>query len=230
MQTNSYFSDNLFRFLRSLKKNNDRTWFEAHRAEYEQFVRAPMLEFLEDFKPRFEKLAPKYICDPKPRGGSMFRIYRDMRFVDPDEGPFKTHVSAQFRHRRGKDVHAPGFYLHLEPGSCFFAGGLWRPPTAARNRVHAAIANNPKQWLKIKTAKSFAPYFAKEEGKMLKKPSAAWKDSLPESIRSDLMRNDFLFSADFDSEIVTSPKFMGEIIKLTKQTAAFMDFLAVGME
>ena len=224
----SYFNDDLFKFLRNLKRNNNRQWFEKHRADYEAFAKNPMLSLLQDLKPQFEKIAPHFVCDPKPNGGSMFRIYRDMRFVAPDEGPYKEHVSAQFRHRRGKDVHAPGFYLHLQPGSSFFAGGLWRPPTSARNKVHQAIANNPKTWLRIKSAKSFAPFLS-NEGEMLKKPSAAWRDTLPHQIIHDLQRKDFIFSIDLDQATVTSSHFVKEILDMTKRTIKFMEFLSVSV-
>ena len=227
MVETSYFSDDLFKFLRNLKRHNNREWFEKHRADYEAFAKNPMLSLLQDLKPRFEKIAPHFVCDPKPNGGSMFRIYRDMRFVDPDEGPFKLHVSAQLRHRRGKDVHAPGFYLHLEPGSCFFAGGLWRPPTSVRNQVHQAIANNPKKWLQIKSAKSFSPLLS-NEGEMLKKPSAAWRDTLPPQIMDDLRRKDFIFSVDLDQATVTSKNLTKEILNMTKRTIKFMEFLSGG--
>ena len=225
MVARSYFTKELFQFLKNLKRNNNREWFEDHRGNFEAFAKMPMVEFLKDFKAPFEKFAPKFICDPKPNGGSMFRIYRDMRFADPDEGPYKLHISAQFRHRRGKDVHAPGYYIHLEPGSCFFAGGLWRPPTGARNLVHDAIAKDPKAWLKIKHAKSFAPNFSDEEGEMLKKPSPAWREHFPTDAREDFMRKSFLFSMDLEQDLVTSVHFLPELVRMTRITAPFMDFL-----
>jgi uncharacterized protein (TIGR02453 family) len=66
------------------------------------------------------------VADDRPVGGSLFRIYRDVRF-SKDKSPYKTHVGISFRHRNGKDVHAPGYYLHLEPGQVFAAAGIWHP-------------------------------------------------------------------------------------------------------
>ena len=225
----AYFSDALFKFLRGLKRNNNRAWFEKHRPEYETNVREPMLRFLTDLRPRFEKIAPDFVCDPRPVGGSMFRIHRDMRFLDPGEGPYKTQLSAQFQHHHrlhlGKDVHAPGFYLHLEPGSCFFGGGLWRPPTNIRNKVHLAIAQNPAAWLGIKKEKAFAGTFTLE-GDMLKKPSPVWRDSLPAALMDDFRRKDFIFTADISPDLVTSPDFMKHLLTLTRRATKFMKFLA----
>lgn len=221
----AYFSEALFKFFRGVKRNNNRVWFEKHRPEYETNVRESMLRFLTDLRPRFEKIAPDFVCDPRPVGGSMFRIHRDMRFLDPGEGPYKTHLSAQFHHKLGKDVHAPGFYLHLEPGSCFYGGGLWRPPTNIRNKVHMAIAQNPAAWLAIKKDKTFAGTFTLE-GDMLKKPSPVWRDILPAVLMDDFRRKDFIFTAALSPDLVISPDFMKHLLTLTRRATKFMKFLA----
>ena len=117
----AYFSTDLLRFLDELRRNNRREWFEANRIRYEQQVREPMLAFIADFAPRLKKISPRLVADPHPTRGSMFRIYRDVRF-SPDKKPYKTHVAARFSHVMGRDVHAPGFYIHLEPGSSVLVG------------------------------------------------------------------------------------------------------------
>src|SRR5690348_9426526 len=111
----AYFSHDLFRFLDELRRNNRREWFEANRNRYERHVREPMLAFIAGFAPRLKSISPRLIADPHPSRGSMFRVYRDVRF-SPNKSPYKTHVAARFSHVMGRDVHAPGFYLHLEPG------------------------------------------------------------------------------------------------------------------
>src|SRR4051794_15057791 len=117
----SYFSKDTFKFLKQLKKNNDREWFQSHKAEYLEHLQAPAIELINDFRPLLRKLSPYFIADPKLVGGSLFRIYRDVRF-SPDKSPYKTHVGIHFRHRSSiKGAHAPGFYLHIEPGECFAA-------------------------------------------------------------------------------------------------------------
>ncbi len=154
MTSTPYFSPRLFGFLRELKKNNNRAWFEANKTRYIADVRDPMLRFIEDFgKPLFE-LSPHFLADPRPAGGSMFRIYRDIRF-SKDKDPYKTHAAAQFRHVKGKDVHAPGFYLHLEPGSVFAASGIWRPDAATATAVREAIAAKPQLWKSAVSGKEF---------------------------------------------------------------------------
>ncbi|MCH7945702.1 MAG: TIGR02453 family protein, partial [Armatimonadetes bacterium] len=108
----------LLKFLSDLKKNNNRQWFQKNKDRYESDVREPLLKFIEAFEPRLHKISPHFIADARKTGGSLFRIYRDTRFSH-DKRPYKTHAGVQFRHERAKDVHAPGFYLHIEPKQVF---------------------------------------------------------------------------------------------------------------
>src|ERR1700739_2548668 len=121
----AYFTPDLFRFLTRLKRNNNREWFQAHKEEYEAVAHQPAMQFITDFAAPLFKISPYLVADPRSTRGSLFRIYRDTRF-SPDKRPYKTHIAMRFSHR-GKDVHSPGFYLHLEPGASFAASGLWHP-------------------------------------------------------------------------------------------------------
>ena len=116
-----------FEFLRDIAVHNDRDWFNANKQRYHDDVRDPLLRFVEGFAPRLAKINKNMLADPRPVGGSLFRIYRDTRFAK-DKSPYKTHAGITFRHVDGRDVHGPIFYLHLEPGSVFAAAGLWHPP------------------------------------------------------------------------------------------------------
>ena len=109
------FSPELFAFLRDLADNNDRDWFAANKERYVADVQEPALAFIEDVGMRLPEVSRHFVADPRTTGGSLFRIYRDVRFAK-DKSPYKTHVGIQFRHARSRDVHAPGFYLNLEPG------------------------------------------------------------------------------------------------------------------
>src|SRR5262245_55284310 len=123
----AWFGPEFFRFLKDLRTNNRREWFNANKDRYEDELKRPLIAFIAAFGGPLKKVAPSYTSDPRPVGGSMFRIYRDTRF-SKDKTPYKTHASAHFQHvKAGKDVHAPGFYLHLEPGTVYMGAGLWRP-------------------------------------------------------------------------------------------------------
>src|SRR5918996_3776624 len=145
--TTRSFGPELFRFLRDLEANNDRTWFNANKDRYEREVRDPALDFVEDFAPRLAEISQHFVADPRPSGGSLFRIHRDTRF-SKDKSPYKTHVGIHFRHERAKDVHAPGFYLHLEPRSVFVGAGIWHPNSPTLAKIRAAIADDAEAWLR----------------------------------------------------------------------------------
>jgi len=142
------FSKRSLTFFRQLARNNEKAWFEAHRADYENEVRAPMRELIEELDVRFAKFAPEIAGDPKR---SMFRINRDIRF-SKDKSPYKTHAAAWFHHRNAArsvgseaDAGSAGYYFHLEPGGRSMLGaGLWMPPRPQLNKLREAIAENAK--------------------------------------------------------------------------------------
>jgi uncharacterized protein (TIGR02453 family) len=146
------FSPETLRFFRGLSRRNERAWFEAHREDYEAFVRAPMRALVEEMDVRLARFAPEIVGDPKH---SIFRIYRDIRFSH-DKSPYKTHVAAWFYHRDasrkvGKDGEggSAGFYVQVAPGDSFTGGGIWMPPRPALLRVREAIADDPRGFRRI---------------------------------------------------------------------------------
>src|SRR5437899_621447 len=141
------FSTATLAFLRGLKRHNQKTWFEAHRAEYEGVVKRPMLELIEEMDVRLARFAAEIIGDPKR---SMFRIYRDIRFSN-DKSPYKTHASCWFYHRDGSRAvgreavgGGAGFYFQIAPGDSFLGGGMWMPPREALLKIRDAIATKPR--------------------------------------------------------------------------------------
>ena len=118
----TYFSDASFKFLRGLARNNDREWFQAHKADYDAHVREPFQRLLTDLQPVLAGVSEHYRSEPKGVGGSLFRIHRDTRFAN-DKTPYKTWQGARLFHERGRQVEAPSFYLHLQPGNCFVGAG-----------------------------------------------------------------------------------------------------------
>ena len=140
------FTPAALRFLRGLAKNNNKEWFEAHRAEYLNEVREPMRDLIGEMNAKLATFAPEIGGDPKR---SMFRINRDIRF-SKDKSPYKTHAACWFHHRRATsrvgseaDAGSAGFYFNLEPGRSMAGGGLWMPPRPQLNKLRDAIADDP---------------------------------------------------------------------------------------
>ena len=149
------FGPELFAFLVELRANNDRDWFAANKARYEADVLEPALAFIEDFGFRLQGISPHFRADPRRSGGSLFRIHRDTRF-SKDKSPYKTNTGMYFRHERGKDAHAPGYYLHLAPGEVFGGGGIWHPDAPALAAIREAIVRDPDGWRRGQAARPAA--------------------------------------------------------------------------
>jgi uncharacterized protein (TIGR02453 family) len=150
----SYFSPGVFTFLRELAANNDREWWEDNKDRYVRLIREPAKEFIADFGPRLQAISDRFVADTRTNGGSLMRPYRDTRF-SKDKTPYKTNVGIQFRHEMGKDVHAPGFYLHIEPGACWAGVGLWRPEPKVAKKIRDAIAEGPDDWRAATRSRGF---------------------------------------------------------------------------
>ncbi len=223
----SHFGPDLFKFLRNLEKNNRRDWFQAHKQQYEQVVRDPLLEFITDFGSRLAKISPHFVADPRPAGGSMFRIYRDTRFAK-DKSPYKTMAAAQFRHQDGKDVHAPGFYLHLEPGNVFAGTGIYHPDGRTLAKVRDAIVEHPERWKRITRSRAFKDRWSLG-GDSLKKPPRSYDAEHP--FIEDLKRKDFVIMAGYSEKVACSPDFLNQFTRACRQASAFVEFLthAVGL-
>ena len=151
------FGPEAFGFLRALARHNDRDWFTANRPRYEAAVRQPMLALVEEMDVRLASIAPEITGNPRR---SMFRIHRDVRF-SRDKSPYKTNAGCWFYHLDagrgvGQDGEGgAGFYFHLEPGSCFVAGGIWMPGAPALGKIRAALAEDPAGFGKMVGAKAF---------------------------------------------------------------------------
>jgi uncharacterized protein (TIGR02453 family) len=203
------------RFLADLKRNNRRDWFMANRERYESVLREPFLRFISDFGPQLSRVSRSYVADPRPSGGSLFRIYRDTRF-SKDKSPYKTHAAAHFRHRRaGQDVHTPGFYLHLEPGKSFAAAGLWRPDGPSVKKLRDAIVERHAEWRKVRKSLTI-------EGESLVRPPKGYDSNHP--FVEDLKRKDFVTSVRFSDRQVTSPRFLSDFTAACKKMSPLVKF------
>jgi len=222
-----YITPKLFAFFRDLKKHNDRDWFAANKARYEQDVREPLLAFIDAFAEPLYGISPHFRAEAKKVGGSLFRIYRDVRF-SKDKSPYKTHAGIHLRHERARDVHTPGFYLHLEPANVFMGVGIWHPDTATARRIRGAILEDPEGWVKA-CGGAFAEQFALD-GESLKRPPAGVEADHP--LVEDLKRKDFTGLAASSQKEACAADFPETFAATCRAGSSFMQFLteAVGLE
>jgi uncharacterized protein (TIGR02453 family) len=212
----AYFTPELFHFLTRLKRNNNRNWFLAHQEEFETSVRQPALRFIADFASPLYEIAPHLNADPRPSRGSLFRIYRDVRF-SADKRPYKTHIAMRFSHR-GKDVHSPGFYLHLEPGGCFAASGLWHPEPPTLLKVRNAIVARSKEWRAVRPLLNWD-----DAGKLRRPPRGFPADH---EFVEDLKLRDLGTSVEFTDKQVCGPRFMSIFLGACRTMSPLAAFLS----
>jgi uncharacterized protein (TIGR02453 family) len=225
-QAKRSFTPELFAFLTDLREHNTREWFAANKQRYESALLEPALDFVADFAPHLETISPHFRADPRPSGGSIFRIYRDTRF-SKDKTPYKTNLGIHFRHERSKDAHAPGFYLHLSPGEIFLGGGIWHPDTATALRIREAIVDDSDAWRRATRTGAFAKTFTLG-GDSLKRPPAGFDAGHP--FVDDLKRKDFFGWTSVTEQQVTAPGFVAEYAGLCRGVWPLVRFLCEALE
>ncbi|MGQ0537876.1 MAG: DUF2461 domain-containing protein [Gemmatimonadaceae bacterium] len=184
------FSSKAFTFLRSLKRNNRRDWFEENKDSYRAEVLEPMRAFIQAMDVRFGRFAPEIVGEPKK---SLFRIHRDVRF-SKDKSPYKTHAACWFFHRSaGKRVGqeasegGAGFYFHLEPGASFVGAGIWMPPRPSLTRLRDAILADHIAFARLTSTRALKRRFGSlsDEGRLTRVPRGYAADHPA----GDLLRN-----------------------------------------
>jgi uncharacterized protein (TIGR02453 family) len=221
-----YFTAATFKFQRDLAKNNNRTWFAANKKRDEDVLRDPFLRLIEDMQAPLAKISKHYRADPKPSGGSLFRIYRDTRFRN-DKTPYKTWAGARFGHERRREIEAPSFYLHIQQRDSFAGGGLWHPEPPTLKKIREFLADNPAAWKKAVHGKAFRERF-EFWGEALTRPPRGFdpKHELIEHIK----RRNFAAGAAIADAIVTSDELLPVVVDTFKRIAPMLDYLCAALE
>ena len=222
-----HFKPAFFSFLGDLAANNERPWFHENKQRYEDDLKEPALQFIEDFGPRLATISSHFEANARAVGGSLFRINRDTRF-GADKTPYKTNSDLHFRHERAKDAHAPGFYLHLEPRRSFMGVGLWRPETAVAYEIRHFVADNRERWTAATAAPAFANQFAFGGDSLIRPPTGFDAD---DPLIDDLKRKDFIAVTSLTQKQITASGFIDHFEQLCIDGSAYMHFLcdAVGV-
>jgi len=222
-----YFTDKTFKFLRSLARNNNREWFHARKADYDTHVRASFQALLTDLQPDLRTVSPHFRAEPKSVGGSLFRIQRDTRFAN-DKSPYKAWQGARLFHERSRELEAPSFYLHLQPGNCFVGAGLWHPQPESLRRIRQFIFDNPGSWKAAAHAPAFRRrYDLDDADKLVRNPRGFPPDF--ECI-DDLRRRNFVAFRNIDDGVMLGPKLRQTLAKDLQALAPFVDYLCASLD
>lgn len=214
----THFTPALFSFLRELKASNTRVWFDANKARYERDVQQPMLRFIAALEQPLQSISPYVFADSRKVGGSLFRIYRDVRFAK-DKAPYKTNVGAHFRHRMfPKDKSAPGFYFHLEPDNCMAGGGVYCPEPEVLALIRQHIVDDTAAWSDVRNVPLLI------EGETLKRTPKGFDPAHP--FAEDLRHKDFYSLVRFNDADVCRTDFLECYLAACRSLATLLRFLS----
>jgi len=221
-----YFTSQTFSFLRNLADNNSREWFKKHQQDYEKNVRTPALELISDMADELPLISPHFSAQSRKVGGSLMRVQRDTRF-SPDKTPYKPNIGIQFRHEQGRDIHAPGFYLHIEPDDCFLGIGIWHPETRTLGKIREALAIRSAVWLAARDDQDFRCHFELVGDSLVNPPRGFAKDH---PLLEDLRRKDFIAMAPMTREEITSTTLLSVMVQRFQYAIPFMRFLCQALD
>jgi len=216
------FSADTLKFLNELANNNNRNWFDRNRQRYEDEVREPAFDYIRAMEQYIADISPYFIVAAKKTGGSLMRVYRDIRF-SKDKTPYKTNIGIQFRHAAGRDVHAPGFYLHIEPGEIFLAAGIWSPDNPTLNKVRTLIDEYPDEWEKIKRNLINKKNSFEFHGESLKKAPRGFASD--HALLDDLRRKHYVAIKQIDRKVVLGKSATKNTAALFEKTAPLVRFI-----
>lgn len=217
------FDADLFAYLNDLAANNERTWFNENKSRYEASVKEPALDFIESFRPRLADLSPHFEANARVVGGSLFRINRDTRF-SKDKTPYKIHTGMHFRHEQARDVHAPGFYLHLQPRQCFMGAGIWHPEPSVAQQIRGFVSEHRDRWTGLTNDLGS---FELAGDSLIRPPRGFDRD---DPLIEDLKRKDFMATSSFTQKQITSTGFLDLFTARCEESLPFVRFLCDALD
>ena len=221
-----YFSRATFKFLRELAANNDREWFHANKARYEDVLRTPYLQLIDDLAAPLAKISPHYRADARKQGGSLFRMQRDTRFRH-DKSPYKTWAGARLGHERRREVQAPSFYMEIEPGNCFAGGGIWRPEPPTLRHIRDFLVDNPAAWQRAVHNPAFRRRFA-FWGESLQRPPRGFDAG--HQLIADIKRKAYAAGRGYPDALACSAELHPHLVDTFQRIAPMVDYLCAALD
>ena len=208
-------------FLKSLKRNNNRPWFQKHKQEYEENVRFPMQCLIAELAQRMADVAPEMEFNPRR---SIFRINRDIRF-SKNKDPYKTNIAASFEMRGKKSpTESPGLYVGIEPGEIFIGGGIYMPTGDQVKAIRASIATHPDDFLDVVEDKVFKREFGEIQGEKLVKAPLGYPKDHP--MIQHLRHKQFYVGIVLGDKACLKPKFVETVALGLTRTMPLVRWLA----
>jgi uncharacterized protein (TIGR02453 family) len=213
------FSPDAMKFLKALKKNNQREWFQPRKEEYESLWRKPMIELVAVLQAEMTKFAPQYVQQDPAK--AVMRVYRDTRF-SKNKTPYKTYVAAGLR-RNGTSKEGGGFYFHIDEKELLIAAGVYSPMPDELREIRRYLGENHESFRKITGTAKFRVLAGELQGEALQKVPKGFEAEHPAA--ELLKKKQFYFQVTQDSSIATTAELPGELLRRIKLMAPAVEFL-----
>jgi uncharacterized protein (TIGR02453 family) len=211
------FSEAAFRFFRELAANQNKGWFEAHKAVFEDAVRTPLTALVAELSDGLAAARLPLRGDTKR---SVFRLNRDVRF-SADKSPYKTHAGVALT--RNLDKSAPGvLYLHLDPLGCFAACGFFQPDPAVLHLLRSGMVERRAEWRQVEKSLAKHGLALSREGALVRPPKGY--DGAPEDLADALKLKSWVVRTDLPDDLVKSRTLPGRLVAFAKQAAPLLQF------
>ncbi|MGD0442943.1 MAG: DUF2461 domain-containing protein [Edaphobacter sp.] len=215
----TYFSNEALKFLRGLKRNNDREWFAARRGVYEKELKEPMLALIGEVNEAMAEFAPRHV---RPAQKIMMRIYRDIRF-SPNKQPYKTHVSAWWVRDGLEKTSGGGFYFHLSPEEIFVAAGVYMPEREQLLAIRRYLAEHYAEYQRLMKGKKLRALMTEFDGQPLLRAPKGFAEDHP---AIDLLKNrQWGLSASLSGERALKASLVKDVVERFKVAAPVIAML-----
>ncbi len=207
-------------FLRRLKRNNTRPWFQRHKTDYEELVRFPMECLIASLRPRMTEVAPDFDFHPRR---SIFRVYRDTRFSH-DKTPYKTNIAASFASRiLNERKGTAGLYVGVELGEIFVGGGIYMPDSDQLKSIRAWIAAKPGELREVVEHPAFRKVFGEILGDRLVRVPLGYRDDHP--MITYLRLKQFYVGVEYEEKECLKPRFLDNVVRVFTAAMPFIRWL-----
>jgi uncharacterized protein (TIGR02453 family) len=213
------FSPEALTFLRNLKRNNRREWFQPRKEKYESLIKVPMLELVSCLNEEFARFAPDHVTPPQK---AVFRIYRDVRFSH-NKAPYKTHVAGIFPLQTLSRKEGGAFYFHFTPKELLVFGGVWTPERDELLAIRSLIQENHEELQQILSDRTLRRAVGRLQGEQLSRmPKGFPPDHPAEAI---LRQKHWYLETTVDAKLVTTPRLLPELARYFRLMAPLVEFL-----
>ncbi|MFA4867149.1 MAG: DUF2461 domain-containing protein [Pedobacter sp.] len=206
-------------FITDVVANNNREWFAENKERYE-IAKSDVLAFVDQLIPELAAADPAFSAETQSKK-CLLRIYRDVRF-SKNKDPYKNNYGIFFA-VKGKGVNEPGYYLHIQPGACFFAAGFWMPEATDLKKIREEIDYNTSEFLEIIEAKDFKNTFQLSQEDKLKKAPKGYETDHPQI--EILKLKSFIATFPIKDEEFFKPGIVNKLKNAFKSVYPFIVFL-----